>query len=109
MDGKGSEAAKIFDESTRQGFSFDEKNRIQFRPRDPSDPTARLRLSGTVVAVKPAYVFVQNEKLSDFMSRTTRVESTILQRGTRVTFEPAFSARGAQGLNVQLAQAVPGT
>jgi len=109
MDGKGDEAAKIFDESTRQGFSFDEKNRVQFRPRDSSNREVRLRLSGTVVAVKPAYVFVQNEKFSDFMSRTTRVESTILQRGMKVTFEPAFSARGAQGFNVQLAQAVPGT
>jgi hypothetical protein len=35
MDGKSDEAGKLFSESIRQEFSYAEKIRIQFRPRDP--------------------------------------------------------------------------
>ena len=40
MDGKSDEAGKLFSESIRQEFSYDEKIRIQFRPRDPVDRSA---------------------------------------------------------------------
>jgi hypothetical protein len=103
MEGKTGDATKVFDESAKQGFSSDEKHRIQFRPRDTEDPTQRLRLAGRVVKVKPGYVFIQNEKYPDFISTTTRVGSIILQRETKVTFEATFSAKGPYADNVKLA------
>lgn len=103
MDGKPDEAAKIFSESLRQGFSYDEKLRIQFRPRDPVDQKAPLRLSGRVTTVKPAYVFVQTDKYPDFISTTTKIGKTILQRDMRVTFQPVFNAKGPYADNVRLA------
>jgi hypothetical protein len=42
MDGKSDEAGKLFSESIRQEFSYDDKIRIQFPPRDPGDRSAPL-------------------------------------------------------------------
>jgi hypothetical protein len=103
MDGKADEANKVFSESIRQGFSYDEKIRIQFRPRDPVDRTAPLRLSGRVTTVKPSYVFVKTDKYPDFISATTKIDKTILQRDTRITFQPVFNAKGPYADNLRLA------
>ena len=73
-DGKSDEAGKLFSESIRQEFSYDEKSRIQFRPRDPVDRSAPLRLSGRVTTVKPSDVFVQTDEYSDFISPTTKID-----------------------------------
>jgi tetratricopeptide (TPR) repeat protein len=104
MDGKTDEATQIFGESTKQGFTYDEKLRIQFRPRDPVDRTTPLRLSGRVTTVKPTYIFIQSDKFPDFISSTTRADKTILQRGMLVTFQPVFNAKGAYADNVHLAK-----
>lgn len=103
MDGKPGEAGKVFSESIRQGFSYDEKIRIQFRPRDPIDRSAPLRLSGRVTTVKPSYVFVQTDKYPDFISAITKIDKTILQRDTSVTFQPLFNAKGPYADNLRLA------
>jgi len=103
MDGKTDEASKVFSESIRQEFSYGEKIRIQFRPRDPADQSAQLRLSGRVTTVKPSYVFVQTDKYPDFISGTTKVDKTILQRDMRVTFQPVFNAKGPYADNLRLA------
>jgi hypothetical protein len=105
MDGKVDEANKVFSECIRQGFSYDEKIRIQFRPRDPIDRTAPLRLSGRVTNVKPSYVFVQTDKYPDFISANTKIDKTILQRDTGVTFQPVFNAKGPYAENLRLAVA----
>jgi hypothetical protein len=99
MEGDTAEASKLFEESIRQAFSYDEKYRIQFRPSGPGIK-APLQLRGTVITVKPAYIFIQTEKYPNFISRTTRIDKTILQRGMRVSFEPVFSAKGAYADNV---------
>jgi hypothetical protein len=101
MDYKFGEAEKTFAESIRQGFSFEEKTKIQFRPRDP-DSKEPLTIVGRVVTVKPGYVFIQNDLYPDFISKTTRIGKTILQKGTRVRFEPTFSARGPFADHVRL-------
>jgi hypothetical protein len=103
MEGKTEDANKIFAESQRQGFSYDEKIRVQFRAQDPSDRTVSLRLSGKVTTVKPTYVFLQTDRYPDFISGTTKVGSSILQRGMQVTFQPVFNAKGAYAENVRLA------
>jgi hypothetical protein len=76
MDGKSDEAGKLFSESIRQEFSYDEKIRIQFRPRDPVDRSAALRLSGRVTTVKLSDVLVQTDKYPDFISTTTKIDKT---------------------------------
>jgi hypothetical protein len=65
MDHKFAEAQKMFNESIRQGFTFEEKTKVQFRPRDPAAKEA-LHLFGRVTSVKPGFVFIQNESYSDF-------------------------------------------
>jgi hypothetical protein len=104
MEGQTGDASQVFEESIKQGFSYDEKIRVQFRPRDPGNPTAPLRLSGRVVTVKPTYVFIQTDKYPNFISGTTKVEKTILQRDTQVTFQPVFNAKGAYADNVRLVE-----
>lgn len=65
MEHKVSEAEKIFNESIKQGFTFEEKTKIQFRPteRGSKEP---LRLIGPVTSQKPGFVFIQNESYTDF-------------------------------------------
>jgi SIR2-like domain len=101
MDEKFSEAQKVFNESIRQGFTFDQRTKLQFRPVDPVSK-ARLQLAGRVVAVKPGFIFVQNERYPQFFAPTTRIGKTVLQTGMRIQFEPAFSARGPVADHVQL-------
>jgi tetratricopeptide (TPR) repeat protein len=103
MDGNTDEASKVFSESIRQGFSYDEKVRVQFRPNDPAERKAPLRLSGTIITVKPTYVFVQTDKYPNFISATTKLGKTILQRDIKVTFQPVFSAKGPYADNLRLA------
>ena len=103
MDGQTDEASKVFSESIRQEFSYAEKIRIQFRPRDPADRSAPLRLSGRVTTVKPSYVFVQTDKYPDFISGTTKIDKTVLQRDMRITFQPVFNAKGPYADNLRLA------
>ena len=103
MDGKVGEADEVFAESVKQGFTYDERYKIQWAPRDPSNNAAPLRLTGRVTTVKPTYVFIQSDKYGDFISRPTRAEAAVLRRGTEVTFQPAFSARGTYADHVQLA------
>jgi len=104
MDNKFAEAQKIFNESNRQGFTFEEKTKPQFRPRDPATKGA-LQLLGRITSVKPGFVFIQNDNYSDFFSRITRVGNTVLQRGMAVRFQPAFTARGAVADHVELTAA----
>src|SRR5882757_2521204 len=67
MDHKGGDAQRIFNESTRQGFTFEEKTGIQFRPLTPSskDP---LQLTGRVISVRPGFLFVENEGYPRFFT-----------------------------------------
>jgi tetratricopeptide (TPR) repeat protein len=101
MEHKVSEAEKTFNESIKQGFTFEERTKIQFRPTEPGSRT-RLRLVGRITNVKPGFLFIQNKSYTDFFSTTTRIGGTVLQKGMTVRFEPAFCARGAVADNLQL-------
>jgi tetratricopeptide (TPR) repeat protein len=102
MDGKFGEASKVFEESARQGFSFDERIAIQFAPRDPTDRSFPLRLAGRISTVRPNFVFIQTDKYPDFISRITRVDGVNLQKGMRVTFQPLFNAKGSYADHLRL-------
>ena len=104
MSGQISDAENVFRESLKHGFNYAERIRIQFRPRDPKNPSAPLRLDGRVTTVKPTYIFIQTDQFPDFISRTTRVEGSILQRGDKVSFEPIFNAKGPYADRVGLAR-----
>lgn len=95
MNGEFTEAKKTFDESIRQEFPADEAGRIQFRPRDPANVNASLRLKGKVVAVKSGYAFVQPPDFPVFLCPGSRYGGVFMKEGMDVSFEPAFSARGA--------------
>lgn len=101
MNGELKEALRTFEEAEKQEFGYEEKKRIQFRPSDPVTHS-RPRVVGTIVTVKPSYVFIRADRYPDVISHMTKVGQTTLQRGTRVTFEPAFSARGCIGENLKL-------
>ena len=101
MDTRFDEAEEVFAESIKQGLSFDERIRTQYRPRDPITKKP-VELAGRVVSVKPGFVFVQTDPYPNFLATTTRVDGTVLQRGMKVRFHPTFSARGSFAADVVL-------
>ena len=106
MDGKFGEAREIFAESSKQGFTFEEKTKTQFRPTN-RPLKERLQLVGRVVTVRPGFLFIQTSKYPDIMSRTTRIGKMTLQADTPVRFELKFCARGAFAEHVELDESVP--
>jgi tetratricopeptide (TPR) repeat protein len=102
VDGKYADAKKIWDHAIEQNFSYDERIKRQYIPRDPSDLTKRRRFTGTVQHVKPGYVLIQPEEGPLVISTTTIVGGTALQRLQKVTFELTFSAKGPFAENPQL-------
>jgi tetratricopeptide (TPR) repeat protein len=96
MDGKFTEADKIFEESRKQGFSMAEANTIHFRPSDPTDRTKSLRLVGKVSGVKTGYCFIETSGYPRFMCPGTKWNRIAMIPSLEISFSPAFSARGAQ-------------
>jgi hypothetical protein len=62
----------------------------------------KLRFSGTVVGVKPSFVFIRPEDGPTVLSSTTMVGNDLLQRGTKVTFNLTFSAKGPFAERVEI-------
>lgn len=102
-DGNYGEAKKLWDAAKEHNFSFDERTKRQYAPRDPADVTNRLRLAGVIQLVKPGYVLIQPDQGPVIISTTTLIGGTILQRAQKVTFEPTFSAKGAFAENLKMA------
>jgi cold shock CspA family protein len=96
------DAKKLWDNAKEQNFSYEERIKRQFIPRDPSDSTRRRRFSGKIQVVKPGYVLIQPEDGPLVISATTVVNKTALQRFQKVTFELTFSAKGPFAENLQL-------
>jgi tetratricopeptide (TPR) repeat protein len=95
MNGDFTEAEKVFQDSIRQEFPPDEANRIQFRPRDPSDPQFPLRLKGEVVRVKLNQALIQASEYPAIPCPGSRWGGLGMRVGMEISFEPAFSARGS--------------
>src|SRR5271155_3745904 len=62
LDGRYVDARKLWDDAKEQHFSYEERIRRQYSPRDPSDPTKEIRFVGTVQIVKPGYVLIQPQE-----------------------------------------------
>jgi tetratricopeptide (TPR) repeat protein/cold shock CspA family protein len=103
MDGKYGDAKKLWDGAKEHNFSYEERIKRQYAPRDPADVTKRLRLSGVVQHVKPGYVLIQPEDGPVVISKTTAVGGAALIAGQRITFEPTFSAKGILAENLRAA------
>lgn len=102
LSGDYAEATSLWSRAKEQGFSYDERTKRQFDPRDPEDPSKRLRLS-VVVHVKPGYVLIQPDSGPVIISTTTVVGVAALQRHQKLTFALSFSAKGPLAENLQLA------
>jgi len=94
LSGDFSEATKVFQEAVKQEFPADESNRIQFRPRDPSDPQFPLRLKGEVVSTKSSQAVIQSPDYPAITCPGSRWGALNMRVGMEIGFEPVFSARG---------------
>jgi tetratricopeptide (TPR) repeat protein/cold shock CspA family protein len=103
MDKRYDEAAKLWQRAKEQNFTYDERIKRQFEPRDPADQTKRLQFSGVILNTKPGYVVIQPDDGPTLISTTTMVGKTTLQNRRRVTFVLSFSAKGPLAEGVQLA------
>jgi cold shock CspA family protein len=102
MDGQFANARKLWDDAKEQNFSYDERIRRQFIPRDPADHVKRMRFNGVIEHAKPGLVLIQPQEGSLVISTQTMVGSTLLQRGHKVTFDLTFSAKGPFAEHLQL-------
>lgn len=102
MDRRYDDAVKLWQRAKEQTFTYDERIKRQFDPRDPADHTKRLRFSGVVLNTKPGFIIIQPDDGPTIISTTTAVGKTILQNHHRVTFVLSFSAKGPLAESVQL-------
>ncbi len=91
MDGEFTAAEGVFSGS-RTVLSYRESNRIEYRPRPGNGPTPMLE--GTVINVRAGYAFIQSPGYPDFFWPGAWFGSTLVRRGIRIRFKPAFTARG---------------
>jgi hypothetical protein len=94
MDGRYADASKLWDTAKERRFSYEERTRRRYTPRDPSNPTKRLRCLGTVEHVKPGYVLIQPDEGPIVISTVTVIAGVPLTYRKRVSFELTFSAKG---------------
>lgn len=102
MDGQYANATKLWEDAKEQNFSYEERIRKQYVPRDPTDPTKRLRLTGTIEHAKAGLVLIQPDAGPVVISTQTLVGSKPLQRGQKVSFELTFSAKGPFAERLQI-------
>lgn len=97
------DAANLWSRAKEQNFSYEERTKRQFDPRDPADQSKRLRVSGEVVHMKPGYVLIQPDNGPVVISTITMVGATPLQKHQKLTFALSFSAKGPLAESLQLA------
>jgi len=102
MDGQYANATKLWEDAKEQNFSYEERIRKQYIPRDPADPSKRMRFTRTIEHAKPGLVLIQPEEGPVVISTQTLVGSTALQRGQKVSFELTFSAKGPFAEHLQI-------
>jgi tetratricopeptide (TPR) repeat protein/cold shock CspA family protein len=102
MNRRYDDVVKLWERAKEQNFTYDERIKRQFDPRDPADQTKKLRFPGMILNTKPGFVIIQPDDGPTIISKTTAVGKTILQNRQRVTFLLSFSAKGplAEGLHL---------
>lgn len=94
MNKSFSKAENVFLKSADQNFTSAELNTIQFRPINFSCDSMPLSLEGKVVRVKIGFSFIESAGYPDFLCPGSKYKGVILQEGLKITFEPAFCAKG---------------
>lgn len=94
MNGEFTEAAKLFAETIKRGFSRAESYIVHFNPRDPADKSRPLRVDGLVAKVKPGYAFLDSQQYSEVFCPGSNFRGMRMERGVRVSFEICFCAKG---------------
>jgi FimV-like protein len=103
LNGNFTEAEDVFAETQKREFPANEANRVQFRPRDRSNPSEPIRLNGEVATVKVGYAFIDAAGYPSFYCRGSKFGKIVMTRKLKVSFEPVFTAKGPTADNVQLA------
>lgn len=98
MEGRFTEAAAVFKDALDRGFNFDELRRIEFVPKDASDPSEPVRLEGRVTQVRAGFAFVEASGYPAFFCHSTKYGNVLMRPGKRLSFQPAFCPRGAVAL-----------
>jgi hypothetical protein len=91
MQGEFTAAEATFSQ-VRDTISYRASNRIEYRPRPADQETPTL--SGVVINVRSGYAFIQSPGYPDFFCPGHEIGGQHLRRDQRVTFQPAFTARG---------------
>jgi tetratricopeptide (TPR) repeat protein len=102
MNGQYANATQLWEDAKEQNFSYEERIRKQYIPRDPADPSKRMRFTGTIEHAKPGLVLIQPDQGPVVISTQTLVGSTLLQRGQKVSFDLSFSAKGPFAEHLQI-------
>lgn len=95
LDRKFTEAEEIFSESSKRDFPVDELRQIQFRPPNPSNTSEPFRINGKVIEVKHGYSFIDSSDYSRFICRASKYKGITMRPKLQLTFEVAFTAKGA--------------
>lgn len=89
MNGDFSAAEKIFAESAKGGFSFEELNREEFVPK-----LREIEWTGTITDVRHGFAFVQVAGYPAIFFPGAKFGRLPITKGIKITFRPAFRARG---------------
>lgn len=104
MDSQFTQASDVFEESLRRQFPFSEANRVHFRPTKSSAGHLVDRFQGVFYRQSDrTYGYISSPGYPRFHVYATVIASLGLTAGTKVSFTPAFSARGpvAERISVQ--------
>ena len=85
-------AQKVWDDAKSQNFSYEERIKKQYEPRE--DNGTQMTFRGMVTAVKPSYLFIQPTEGFDIISSTLVVDGVILKKHDKVEYTLSFSAKG---------------
>ena len=104
MDNNFSEAERIFLESSKHNFTATELNKPQYQPPDPKNPATYLRLRGRVIKVKAGHAIIESPGYPAFLCPGSKFGQILMMNDLRITFEPAFAARGPLAIHPKLAE-----
>ena len=93
-------AQKVWDEAKGQNFSYEERIKKQYEPRESGG--SRMKFRGVVKAVKASYLFIEPIEGFDIISTTLVVNGLALKQYDKVEYTLRFSAKGPFAEHLQL-------
>jgi hypothetical protein len=100
VSGNFEAAQKVWDEAKEQNFSYEERIKKQYQPREADGSPMRFR--GTIKAVKPSYLFIQPTDGFEVISSTMGENGVPFKKGDRVEYNLTFSAKNPFAENLKL-------